>query len=1238
MSKIKLKFDPITHAPEMPTIILANKNGDKLGEIIAKNVIVKDSMVNPSEISFSVNKYENNIKNHLWDRIVNFRLVLCKEWNTWFEISVEIDETNKTIKHVSGIELGKAELSKIKLFNVEINTEKDIARDDYEIAILFDKDNPKKSLLHRILEKAPHYHIAHVDASIAKLQRAFTFDDISIDDAFMEIAEEIGCIFIYETYINKEGIIIRDISVYDLQHNCIDCEYRGEFTDKCPKCNSVNITDGYGEDTSIFITSNEIANDLKLTTDTDAVNNCFKLEAGDDLMTATIRNCNPNGSDYIWYISDDMKEIMPDELVNKINQYDELFDYYQKNHHISIDDALLKKYNDIILKYKAYNQNLEQINIPIIGYPRLMTAYYNTIDLALYLKSILMPDAKLNDTSAEEQGNLLTSKNLSPISVSNIKYISISTANNAVLSFAKSIVDPRYQVKINTSSMSNLTWKGSFIVTNYSDEEDTTTTSDITVTINDNYEKYVKHQIDKLLSKEAHDLSISGLFKMTHNLFCEELKKYCLDSLNSFYNICQSCIDILIEQGIANRETWADKTPSLYDELYLPYRNKLDAIQSEIAIRENEVETITGTSNDNNVISHGIQTYIIEAKQQIQDNLNFEKYLGKELWLDFYAYRREDKYSNSNYISDGLNNTELFNRALEFLETASKEIYKSSTLQHSISSNLKNIFAIKKFKPLYDHFEIGNWLRVQIDDKIYKLRLIEYEIDYDNLANLSTVDFSDVLRIIGGISDSKSIFDKASSITSSYDYVQRQAEQGSKSQEVVNKWVQNGLDVTKTKILSGSDGQTQTWDEHGFLLRKYDEITDSYHDEQMRFLNNSILITNDNWENVKTAIGGYYYYEPSTNELKYTYGVNAETLIGNLILGENLGIYSDDNSLTFDKNGLKITNDKNTFIVNPNSSTLLSLSNKNGSILSVDENGVLHLKGDGTELDDYKIIDKINKSNEEVSIKAEKIKLEGLVTANENFKILSDGSLQAKNGKFSGNITGTNISGSSGEFTKSFNVSVPVSINGDNFKWVMSSNPTEGVFIGTQYYGDDPLFTSSIMTFNTDGVKISTTGRGTIKLITQRGGVNIEGDLNVSGSKSRIINTRSYDNRLLYCYETTSPYFGDIGHGIIGDDGFCYIDIDCIFSETVDTIQNYNVFLQSYSNDQIYVYQKECNYFIVKGIPNTEFDWEIKAKQADYSFERLEEIISSDNDLEIDYIEQADNYLKSYEKELIENE
>lgn len=61
-----------------------------------------------------------------------------------------------------------------------------------------------------------------------------------------------------------------------------------------------------------------------------------------------------------------------------------------------------------------------------------------------------------------------------------------------------------------------------------------------------------------------------------------------------------------------------------------------------------------------------------------------------------------------------------------------------------------------------------------------------------------------------------------------------------------------------------------------------------------------------------------------------------------------------------------------------------------------------------TKVSKGSIISEINQSAEEISINASKINLNGVVTANENFKILSDGSMEAVNGKFAGDLTAEN--------------------------------------------------------------------------------------------------------------------------------------------------------------------------------------------------------------------------------------
>ena len=937
MSTIKINFDTARN-PETPTFVLGRKNGDKIGLINAKNVNVSEDMTKASEISFDVYKKIDAEIDEIWDEIRNFKLVYCVEWNKWFEISVEISEENdEVVKTVSGTELGRAELSQIMLYDIEINTEEDIERDAYVVpTVLFRPDDPSSSLLHRIMEKAPHYRIAHVDSTIKDIQRMFSFDNTSIHDAFKDIAEEIKCLFVFHSDSYEDEKIRRAVSVYDLESNCLNpnCKYRGEFTSVCPECGSTDIIEGYGEDTGIFVTADELAEDIELTTDVDAVKNCFKLEAGDDLMTATVRNCNPNGSDYIWYITDDIKNEMSDELVEKLDSYDKDYAAYQNDEITQVNSSYVSDYNRLADKYnKQYRNNykgkeddyedpVELIETPIYGYSELMDAYYNTVDFELYLKSALMPSVEISDTSAsKELANLVNGGDLSPISLEKLDIVSVYTANNNVLAMAKVIVDSRYKVEIQETTVVDpdtgetteypmikknsdgvpTSWIGRFVVTNYSDEEDVAELEDghyIEIELDDNYEIFVRQKIDKAMNKEdVENVSIVGLFKMELEEFKEELKFYGLNRLNSFHDACQACIDMLIEQGVADGETWSGKDPSLYDDLYIPYLEKLEALDVEIKIRGEEIDRVSK-----------FRSHIEDIRRDIQDKLNFEKYIGEELWSEFCSYRREDKYTNKNYVSDGLDNAELFKKAREFIEVANKEIYKSAEQQNSISTTLRNLFANPKFAVLTDYFQTGNWIRVQIDDVVYKLRLISYEIDYDDLESIP-VEFSDVTKTKDSISDINDILSRASKMATSYDSVQRQAEQGEFSKGQLNNWVENGMALTQLKIINNAENQNVTWDSHGILCREYLPEFELYDDRQLKIINRGLYVTNDNWKNSKAGIGNFIFYNPKTKETEDGYGVIADTLVGNLILSEEVGIYNTKNSITLDENGFVLTID-----------------------------------------------------------------------------------------------------------------------------------------------------------------------------------------------------------------------------------------------------------------------------------------------------------------------------------------
>lgn len=755
----KIHFDTSGN-PELPTFILAHKDGRIIGELSnIDKVKVNGSLREPYEITLLLYKQNNGIITPFWNEILDFRLVFCKEWNTWFEITVKKEQSDATTKGLTLIRLGEAELSQLNIYETEINTEDDIAREDYtEPTILYNPNNPDASLLHRLLkDKAPHYSIRHVDNSVKDIQRTFSFNDKSLKECFDEIAEELDLLFVYDSDSDADKITInRVISVYDMLATCKDCGHRGDFTSTCPECNSTNIYEGYGEDTTICVDGECLGNEMTIEIDADAVKNCYRLSAGDDLMTATIKSCNPNGSHYIWHCSDEEKKDMTQELADKLDAYKVDYKYYQNTYSPTLVSNVLNSYNSIVSKYASHKDGLSTIGT-ITGYPKIMETMWDAIDLQLFLQYEMMPSDKISDTNASEQVKLLTTSALSPVALTSMSYLTLSNTNNAVLNLAKLLVDRRYSVKIRKSSLNGTTWTGIFTVTNTSYLDDTADSENISVIINADYETYIKQKITKRLENNTYSGNISDLFNLPLDEFKAELKKYGKSSLETFNDSCSACIEILIEQGIDNNETWANTTPNMYEELYMPYLDKQSAIQAEMTLRDAEINTIKDMYNQLDIVKDGIQSA-----------LDFESYLGTKLWKDFSAYRREETYSNDNYISDGLTNAELFKNAYEFIQNAENAIEKASSYRHQISTNMKNLLVIKEFEPLKQYFEIGNWIRIKDDDRnLYKLRLLDYEIDFSDL-NYITVNFSDAIKIVNKSTTIKDTIVKTSSIVKTY--------------------------------------------------------------------------------------------------------------------------------------------------------------------------------------------------------------------------------------------------------------------------------------------------------------------------------------------------------------------------------------------------------------------------------------------------------------------------------------
>lgn len=117
------------------------------------------------------------------------------------------------------------------------------------------------------------------------------------------------------------------------------------------------------------------------------------------------------------------------------------------------------------------------------------------------------------------------------------------------------------------------------------------------------------------------------------------------------------------------------------------------------------------------------------------------------------------------------------------------------------------------------------------------------------------------------------------------------------------------------------------------------------------------------------------------------------------------------------------------------------------------------------------------------------------------------------------------------------------------------------------------------------------------------GDTHIDGTLRVhqlrvtGGSKQIAKQTEHYGEVSFYCDETPTPLLSDYGEGAIASDGLCYVDIDDIFREAVNSNIQYFVFLQKEGLGDCWVKERANTHFVVQGTPGLSFTWAIKVKQ-----------------------------------------
>lgn len=975
----KIQYDKFGQQ-DPPIFILSTVWHHHLGTITnidSSTINEKWNMNSADEISFDVYKNVDGTDCELWDSLKSFKYVYVPSHDAYYKIDVAIDESNKTVKHITGTAAGEFELSNRIIVDLQINTNVDIEERDQDESdgvdgvIFYNPQKPEFSLLDLVLkDKAPDWTIAHVDTSLCNVQRTYTFSNQTIYDALTNtIATETQCLFTFDS-------VNRTISAYDLLNYCNAtvtdshgnqhvCGYRTEYN-TCPKCGNTHLVPSYGTNTHIYISPENFAESITIDGNESNVKNCFKISGGDENMTAAVINCNPAGSAYIYDFSEDDYADMPQELVDKLNQYYEDYEAAKP----SREEKATELYN-AWTQYYYYRDNMmprasaDHWQADYEGYNVNDTCYVITLPSSYHLKCVRVEGEgktghiEFDATEAIEGdqyvdnditwevvmntvGDLPTAEQVlhdAERFITDVNHkvfyedtpVSDASVRLAIKNLIAANINPLFNVDLSdgtvspdqahrTSGTSVITWTGKLTIVNTTKQDDVRTSStDQTATLKkassvQEHEQYMYDLTKKRLDRA--DTAFTDLYALPipyktvggKEVYDEDadidfralVKEYSLNLLDGFYKSYTACREVLITNGVT------ESTPTfhgadLYQKFYIPYNKRMEYIDAEMKVRQEQVYSLyidpkePNYDPNNKPIINQIKDWM-DAQNAI---FNLRTYLGEDLYAIFCHYRKESAYQNSNYISTGLSDNVLILRARELFDKATEELAKAKELQISLSTSLGNLLNTKEFENYKDKFEIGDYLMCRADDVLYKIRLMEVDISYNDPKSIN-VTFSNITKSKTFMSDVQDVLSQAKSISSSYTSTTRQVEQNSRAASTVYDWTKEGLSSALVKIMNNNHEEI-TYDENGIIARQYNDVEDKYDPYQLRITHDQIIFTADNWNSGSLALGNneYKYIDENTHNLATSQGygliskfVNSAYIYSSQIIAGH--IYSDN--------------------------------------------------------------------------------------------------------------------------------------------------------------------------------------------------------------------------------------------------------------------------------------------------------------------------------------------------------
>lgn len=360
---------------------------------------------------------------------------------------------------------------------------------------------------------------------------------------------------------------------------------------------------------------------------------------------------------------------------------------------------------------------------------------------------------------------------------------------------------------------------------------------------------------------------------------------------------------------------------------------EIRAKESEIAAQKNQYDNCVAKINS------------------IVDNLSFKNNFNDAEYSILKYYINSAVYQNENFVfTNTMTESQKIDMTQQLYDQGVLTINKLAYPLYEFDCDINAFFFTKDYEEFTKAIELGVGVNLEIEDgKWVTPRLMQLVIDYDNPDNAKAI-LSDTYRL------SSDVYIFSEDFNQSVKASRKTALSAPKWDEpsangfysTVNEYLTSALNLTNQEIINASD-QEFTLGSYGLRGKKYIADNDSYDPHQLAMTNNVLAFTDDNWQSCRAALGRI-----NIGGTEY-YGLVGETVIGNLVAGNQLTISNSNNSFVVDGNGatlynanLSIENTTNRILLSPSDGFRIQTKLSDGSwkdVLSEDTDGYIIAKG-----------------------------------------------------------------------------------------------------------------------------------------------------------------------------------------------------------------------------------------------------------------------------------------------------